>query len=313
MLICRIITAGRKKADAVIKKQYFTHDKSANRRLFMTEKNAARRRAVLLLLCFFAAASAISAAPQAELWPRWEAHDPDSEMSIDHLEWTAILQRYINAEGPGSVALFDYGAVSATDRESLQDYIEMLSEIEISRYNRDEQFAFWVNLYNALTVELILSNYPLDSIRDITRPWDTPIAVVEGESVTLNDIEHRILRPIWDDPRIHYAVNCASVGCPDLMNSAYRADALEEQLDAAARTYINSPRGADFTERNPRFSSIYDWYAVDFGDNPQSLIAHLLEYAEGDTRARLVALQDAGRYRSIRYDYDWSLNDSGSF
>ena len=128
--------------------------------------------------------------------------------------------------GEDGIARIGYGAVSDEDRKSLDAYIAALAGHPGSRraLNRAEQQAYWINLYNALTVQVILDHYPVESIRDIDispglfadGPWGKKLVTIEGEAVSLDDIEHRILRPIWKDPRIHYAVNCASIGCPNL-------------------------------------------------------------------------------------------------
>jgi hypothetical protein len=177
--------------------------------------------------------------------------------------------------------------------------------------NRNEQLAFWVNLYNAATVKLILDHYPLKSIRNIRvggrfgkGPWDARLLNVEGEDLTLNDIEHRILRPIWKDPRVHYAVNCVSLGCPDLQDTAFMADNSETLLEKGAREYVNSPRGAAFAGGRLVLSSIYDWFEEDFGDGRDGVMAHLLKYAGSDLAARL-----RGYTGRIRYEYDWNLNE----
>ncbi|MFW5812572.1 MAG: DUF547 domain-containing protein, partial [Alkalispirochaetaceae bacterium] len=185
-------------------------------------------RLVLVLLLLVAAYGV--AAPQAELWPRWEAHDPASSATVDHADWGEFLDRYLVTNHPSGVNRVRYGSVSAADRRALQSYIQELEATPVSELNRDEQLAFWINIYNAATVELILANYPVDSIRDIggglmrKGPWDDPLLTVEGEELTLNDVEHRIIRPIWQDERIHYVVNCASIGCPNLYPEPITAD-----------------------------------------------------------------------------------------
>jgi len=126
----------------------------------------------------------------------------------------------------------------------------------------------------------------------------------EGESLSLNDIEHRILRPIWQDPRIHYAVNCASFSCPNLRGTAFTAGNLEAILDQAARSYVNSRRGVALAGGRLTLSSIYDWYASDFGRNEAEILAHLRQYAKPELASQLAAFK--GR---INYAYDWSLNE----
>lgn len=248
-------------------------------------------------------------APKAELWARWATHAETSGQTIDHSAWQAFLQRYVVASDD-RIHRVAYAAVTAQDRERLEDYLAMLSAEPISGYARAEQLAYWVNLYNALTVRVVLDHYPVASIRDIdispglfaSGPWGKVLIEVEGEGMTLNDIEHRVLRPIWQDPRVHYALNCASVGCPNLQREAFTADNSGRLLEAAARDYINHPRGVRVQEEGVLLSSIYNWFAPDF-EVDGGVLPHLRRYADPILAARLA------RQPAISgYTYDWSLN-----
>jgi hypothetical protein len=264
---------------------------------------------VALPLAAFTSIEALLA-PKAELWERWTAQDPTSTAEIEHADWGTLLARYVKTDTSG-VNRFDYAQVSAADREALRGYIGRLSSIAISRHARPEQLAYWINLYNALTVQVILDHDPVASIRDIDispglfadGPWGAELAAVEGQRLTLNDIEHRILRPIWRDPRIHYAVNCASVGCPNLAAVPYRRATVEQMLDDAARAYINSPRGARVEDGRLIVSSIYVWFGGDFGGSDAAVIEHLRRYAEAPLREML-----RGKSAIDGHAYDWSLN-----
>lgn len=251
------------------------------------------------------------AAPKADLWPRWQAHDPASTATIDHGAWTALLSRYLRTDA--HPFRFAYGTVSPDDRKKLRDYLRRLQATKISGFARAEQMAYWINLYNAATIKLILDHYPVKSITKINispglfsfGPWDKKLLEVEGEALSLNDIEHRILRPIFDDPRIHYAVNCASIGCPNLQPRAFESATLDAMLDAAAREFVNHPRGVSIDNGKLIVSSIYEWFASDFGGGDAAVIAHLRRYAEPPLAARLA---DISRIRDDRYD--WALNDT---
>jgi len=246
--------------------------------------------------------------PESELWEYWLPHNEQSTAVVDHEPWQMILDRYLQPSDPGA-NLFDYQSVTTADRQRLQSYLDGLAATDPRALNRPEQFAYWANMYNALTVAVVLDYYPVKSIRRIEGgllglgPWNEEFISVQGQALTLNDIEHRILRPIFQDPRIHYAVNCASIGCPDLMPDAFVAAKLNEQLDAAARGFINDARGVTFRKQRLQLSSIYDWYAGDFGAGEAGLIEHLSAYAEPDLQERLQ--NHTGR---LRYDYDWRLN-----
>ncbi|MEX2644296.1 MAG: DUF547 domain-containing protein [Acetobacterales bacterium] len=251
------------------------------------------------------------AAPAAELWERWTAHDARSDARIEHETWGGFLRRYVHVDPYGANRV-DYGGVAAADRLALKDYVRRLGEIPISRHSRPEQLAYWINLYNALTVDVVLDHYPVGSIRDIDispgffsdGPWGKKLVTIEGEPVSLDDIEHRILRPIWQDPRIHYAVNCASIGCPDLQPEPFTAGTADAMLTAAAQGYVNDPRGVLVADGRASASSIYDWFQADFGGGEDGVLAHLRRYADDGLRERLEGIASIGRYR-----YDWSLND----
>lgn len=225
--------------------------------------------------------------------------------AIDHSAWDALLKQYV-AQGPNGVNLVDYDKFSVQGRDELTAYLESMQAIAIEEYDRDEQFAFWVNLYNAVTVDVILENWPLDSIRDIgllgLGPWKDEAVTVSGRTLSLDDIEHNILRPQWQDVRIHYAVNCASIGCPNLARDAYTATNLEAMLEAAATAYVNHPRAFGGTADRIVASSIYDWYEVDWGSE-EGVLEHARQYAQGPTKKLLETAQSIDAY-----DYDWSLN-----
>ncbi len=253
--------------------------------------------------------AAAASGPAAVRWAFWDRVDAGNPQSIPHAAWQEFLARYLVPEHPSGIARVRYAEVDDADREALQDYLRRLASLDPRGHSAAEQQAFWINLYNALTVELVLAHYPVGSIREIygglfnRGPWDEPLTSIAGQRLTLNDIEHRILRPIFADPRIHYAVNCASLGCPNLAAQAYTAANLEALLDAGARAYVNHPRGVRFDGERLELSSLYDWYAVDFGGDLAGVRAHLVQFAEPALAARLRA--HAG---SARYAYDWRLN-----
>ena len=270
--------------------------------------------AVILLVGTLLAAAAH--AQSAKLIPAWDASDENSVARIDHSAWQDILNDYLRVHDSG-VNRFDYGALKAHagDFAKLASYLASLQSLDPRDYSRAEQKAYWINFYNALTVQVVADAYPVKSIKDISEsllgslgifggPWDDVHANVAGRDLTLNNIEHGILRPIWRDNRIHYAVNCASYGCPNLCPTAFTADNAEELLEAGARAYVNHPRGVEFMDDDfIVISSIYKWYAADFGGTEKSVIEHLVKYADKALATRLRKF--AG---SVDYEYDWSLN-----
>jgi hypothetical protein len=262
---------------------------------------------VLGLLAF--SAHAVLGAPQAELWPRWEAHDPVSATRVDHDEWGRFLDEYLVTGHPSGVNRVDYEAVTSSDKARLDAYVAALEGVAVSELNRDEQLAYWINLYNAATVALIVDNHPVDSIRDIkpgifaSGPWDMKILEVEGETMSLNDVEHRVIRPVWQDNRIHYVVNCASIGCPNLYPEPLTADNWPAVLEESAHDYAGHPRGVRFDGSRLVLSSIFDWYVADFGGDLDGVIDHLGAYVDAEISRRL--RDYTGR---VTYEYDWSIN-----
>ena len=272
------------------------------------------------LLCFPAAffacllfsVSLVDAAPSADLWPKWQDHSPGSTSSINHNAWDHLLQKYLITDHPSGINRFRYADVSPIDQENLASYIDMLEDVRVSALNRAEQKAYWINLYNSLTVKVILDHYPVQSITNIdispgffsNGPWDAKLLAIEKEKVSLNDIEHRILRPIFKDNRLHYALHCASLGCPNLQPVGFTSANTEALLEKGARDYINSPRGASMVKGKLQVSSIYKWFQEDFGGTEKGVTAHLKKYALEPLSITLQTYQ-----KGLRFDDDWSLNE----
>jgi len=250
-----------------------------------------------------------AAAKGAALWDVWAAHDEASTAAIDHGAWTRFLGKYVLPDQTG-VNRLPYGDVTAQDHALLKAYIARLAGLAVITYSRAEQEAYWINLYNALTVDVVLDHYPVKSIRDIDisglfadGPWGKDLVQIEGHGISLDDIEHRILRPTWKDPRIHYVVNCASIGCPNLLPVAVTADTLDEIKTEAARAYVNHPRGVTITGKTATISKIYDWFSEDFGGSEGGIRAHLMLYADPALARAIEQVED------FEYHYDWGLNN----
>ena len=251
---------------------------------------------------------------RAARWRRWKRHDPESRAVIAHDRWDAFLATYVVA-GADGVHRVRYGEVDPGGLAQLAAYLADCKRVAISAYRRDEQYAFWLNLYNAVTVRTVLEHYPVRSVRNVGLvpswlgggPWDTPRIRVEDEPLSLNDIEHRILRRSWRDARIHYAINCGAVGCPNLQRSAFRGAGVGAALDAAATAFVNDPRGIRFDGDRLSACRIFSWFREDFGSTDTALLDHLRRCAAPALRARL-----EGRTRIDHYHYDWSLNDAAA-
>ena len=235
----------------------------------------------------------------------------DSEMTEQTSQiWADILSRYLAAhEGLNT---FDYAGLhaNAADMQALADYIDNLAAQSPSDMGAQESMAYWANLYNALTVRIVAQNYPVGSIRDIKSglfsigPWKKKLVTVEGKDLTLDNIEDDIMRPAYKTPMVHYMVNCASIGCPNLKPTPWAAKTLEADQIAAAKAFINSSRGVSIDKKGRvKVSSIYKWFKEDFDSTEAGVLAHLSEYADADLKAALAA-----RGEIDKYDYNWRLN-----
>lgn len=224
-----------------------------------------------------------------------------------HAEFSTLLAKYVKSS-PDGVNRFDYAGLQASpaDRAALDAYIAQFAEADLSGTD-GAAFATWTNLYNAVTVRYIVEKYPVKSIRDGTLigPWKKIIVRAGGRTVSLDAIEHEILRPTFKDPRVHYAINCASYGCPNLLDKAWEAATLDADLDLAARAYVNHRRGTTVTARGLEVSEIYNWFQEDFGGSKTGVIDHLLKYASPE-----LARQIRANPKIVKYRYDWSLNDA---
>jgi len=222
-----------------------------------------------------------------------------------------ILKRRIS-RGEAGLNLFDYaGAKAAGELETVIAYTDFLASQNPDTLSENDQIAYWANLYNALTVKLILENYPVKSIRKIKSgalsigPWKRDAVTVNGTVLSLDTIEHKILRKRYADPAmVHYMVNCASIGCPNLIDKLWSGATLVADREQAARDFINSPRGVLVKGNKLKVSSIYNWFKKDFGGSKSSTLDHFRRFADSD----LLTALDGGAVID-NYKYDWALNE----
>ena len=222
-----------------------------------------------------------------------------------HAPFDSLLAKYLTAKG---VRYSQWNATRA-DVDRLSGYIDRLEAQRPSEWSRNDALAYWINLYNAATLELVLANYPVQSIKNIgaifRSPWKIKVVTVEGKEYTLDNIEHDTIRKKFEEPRIHFALNCASVGCPPLAPTAYRGDSLDVQLDRACRKALNDPGWVEITPEAIQLTKLFDWYRDDFKRNPGSVREFVARYRPAD---RDVLLDPE---RKIEYmDYDWKLNEA---
>ena len=220
---------------------------------------------------------------------------------VDHGLFGELLSRHVHN------GLVDYNGFKA-DASILDQYLARLAAVDPETLDRSEAMAFYINLYNAWTIKLILSRYPdLNSIKDLgglfRSPWKKDLVRLNGRIVTLDHIEHDILRPGYGDPRVHFAINCASMSCPPLAAAPYTGAQLELQLDHATQAFINDPRSNYMEGDTLHVSRIFKWFGEDFDHDA---IGFLRKYARGDLKDKIEKDKDGLRVRYL--DYDWTLN-----
>lgn len=217
----------------------------------------------------------------------------DNAASINHDLWTSILQAHVS-----SVGVVDYQGIKNDNR--FKNYLKQLSSAKPinSNWSNNEKKAFWINAYNAFTIELIIKNWPVKSIKDINKPWDEKFITINNVNYSLNHIEHQILRKMGD-PRIHFGIVCASYSCPILLNEAYEAKTLDGQLKAQAIAFVNDSKRNVIKTNEVQISKLFSWFKSDFTVSG-SLINFLNQYSK-------VKINENAKISYL--EYNWSLNN----
>ena len=261
----------------------------------------------ILLITIFT--SSAYAAPVANLWNYWNKSNPDSVEKLDFQPLQTFLNKYVVTKADQTYV--DYAGVTIVDKQNLSSMIKRYSKLDIFNYNKNQQLAYWIDMYNMLTIQVILEYYPVKSITDIdkswfgsSKVWDEEVITVMGKKLTLNDIEHRIIRPIWKDPRIHSAVNCASFSCPNISTEAYNGNVIDKQLNRSFSAWVNSPKGVILKNNKIYLSQIFSWYGRDFGNETQmrDFISNYVN--DKDIKEKLLN----GSNKLYFEKYDWNLN-----
>jgi len=230
---------------------------------------------------------------------------------VDHSAWDELLRKYVDEDG---MVAYRHWHASKSDIAKLESYLKTLSTASTTaRTSREAQLAFWINAYNAVTIRGILREYPTSSIRNHTAKllgyniWKDLQLYVGGQPYCLNQIEHEILREMAE-PRIHFAIVCASIGCPRLLNEAYVAEALDKQLETNSRDFFRRSQNFRYDERNRRFylSSILDWFGDDFGQDQAERLRTISKWLPNESAQR-AAQRNAVRVSFL--DYNWNLNE----
>jgi len=223
-----------------------------------------------------------------------------SASAFDHSAFTGVLKTYVDGKG-----MVNYKALKS-NRGALDAYLKKtgaVPEKEFKSWSKDEQLAFYMNVYNAETLQFIIDNYPVETIKDLggflSTPWDKKVVTLFGDPTTLNTLEHKIIRKQFDEPRIHFALVCAAVSCPPLRREAYTAAKLDSQLDNQARIFLQQKEKNRIEGDTLYLSSIFDWYGGDFETKKRTLNQYVDPYIDGNAVGKEVEFTE----------YDWGLNE----
>ena len=227
---------------------------------------------------------------------------PNNSNPVSHDIWNGLLQKNVDANGHVNYKGFK------SEEAQLEKYLNILraAHPNTDKWSKDERLAYWINAYNAFTVALIIKNYPCKSIKDlggaiykVNTPWDIKFITIQGITYDLNNIEHDIIRKEFNEPRIHFAVNCASVSCPNLRNEAFVASRLNEQLDDQARKFINDKSKNNISANNAQLSKLFTWFKGDF-TKQGTVVAFINKYST-------VKLSEKAKIDYL--EYNWNLNE----
>lgn len=251
---------------------------------------------------------AVTISTMVPAFPALKAFKPAGSGGFDHGAFAALLKTHVRPDGNGYNRV-NYSALKA-DKGKLDAIIASMAAIDPRALSRSQAHAYWINLYNAVTLQVVVSHWPVTSITKInlggnglfgSGPWKAKLVSVGGVQLSLDDIEHEIVRPLFGDPLSHYGLNCASYSCPNLMPTAYTGENLSQLLELNARDYINHSRGVAISDGRITASKIYKWYGDDFGGKTK-LKTHWQAYANPQKAAAIAAA------RIGDFVYDWSIN-----
>ena len=253
----------------------------------------------------------VSAAPKAELIEFWDDREALSIMQVDHSDWQDILTAYVDDQHPSGVNRFDYSSVTPRDATKLKNYLSYLQKMEPRQLNSEEAKAFWINLYNAILVDKIVDAYESGSRRAINRLMNGGVesralkrvsAELLMQEISLNDIQHGILRPIWKDPRVHFALSNGALSGANIQKTAFTGDNNEELLEKAKAEFMQHPRAVRVEGNSLVLNSVFEWYASDFGNTNSAVLAYISENTSDAVRQAMDGLS------RISFDYNWDLN-----
>lgn len=268
---------------------------------------------VLLIASIFLTSA--FAVEKKELWDYWKQSNDFSKETIDHSYWDALLKKYVSIQGGHSVV--KYGRITAEDKNNILAYMDYLAGIPITIFSKKEQLAYWINLYNVKVWHVILRYYPVKSINKIdispgtfsNGPWKKKVFLIERQPVSLYDIKNKILRPIWGDDRILYALNDGAMGSVYIQKDAFTAQNTEALLDSTREEYFQSSAAFSVSKRGTiKISSMFKWYLFDFASDEKALVDYLQRY--GTDKQKTILKDFDVEKNKIKYSFDWKLNDA---
>lgn len=268
----------------------------------------ARHLSIMLLIT---ALNTAYAEPPAELIEFWDDFEEESGIQVKHAPWQEILDAYLNDQHPSGISRFDYDGVSDSDLEKLREYLSYLQRLDPRQFNKAEAKAYWINLYNAAVVELLVDASKSDTVNSIRElrsgvfaagPWRRKIFNVTLQDMTLDDIQHGVIRPIWRDHRTHYVLTKGSLGGANMPKTAFNKDNTEALLAAAEEEYLSHPRAVRLNAGDLILSSVFEWYAADFAADNALFLEYLRNNAPANVASPLNAIDET------RFEYDWDLN-----
>ena len=258
---------------------------------------------VCTLMVIGLVAAGVYAAPKSEMIEFWNDYEPDSALKMNHSAWDEILKKYVVTDHPSGVNRFRYDDVTAEDKAAVEAYLTYLQSRDPRQLNHHRKKAYWMNFYNAAIVSIVLTEQPEDTIRDVGRIWTKKRFVVTRQEMSLNDIEHGVIRPFYNDPRVHFGFTPATIGSGNILPMAFTGQNVEELLDLNTRAFFaNSERGMLIQGRTLRISSIFKWYKDDFGGTNGSVRTFIKKHVPQEVAD---AIDQTTR---VSYQYSWSLN-----
>lgn len=271
----------------------------SNDRLGRSKRSWALMLATLLLII----QSHAFAAPKSKQISFWNDSEEQSSLQIDHSDFDSLLQKYVDTSHVSGVNRFNYEAVTLADKALLESYLQYAQQMDPRQLTRQRQKAYWLNLFNATMINVLLDSSADESVRQLGRGvWRKKRLYIAMQKTSLDDIEHGVLRPIYNDPRVHFSMAAGMIGSASILPEAFTGENVEALLEKNTRDFLQHPRGAKVEDGRLVLSSIFKWYQDDFGGNFDSVKQFIQPYVTGPVASNLASARNA------KYEYDWALN-----